>query len=186
MDEVYTELFEKDHQVSVLQQSNYELLQQNEHMKNTIETLVKVKCKRGECNIHLNIDLISCIIETRTILNIIELDRTFQTIKKEKDLVSFFILSLLVGDSKKHVPCVMLDAQTVLFMRNGIYNASTIEGFSKIVHDSIQDQVHSMTKDFETHDVEHVNELVNALNIFMNFDAFVECMRKSLKQYQNL
>ena len=183
--ELYEELFIRDNKITALTQQNYELTQQRLTLTNTVETLVRVKCKRGESNICLNTDLVTCLSTNKTNLTIDRIVEMGNTHKREPDLVASLILSVLIGDDKQSVPCVLLDSHTVLYRRFDTYSASNVDEFALIVYEAIQDQVSVMISLFQTQEIQNVPMVVNVLNILMQESSFTECFRKALKKYTN-
>ena len=183
--ELYEELFIRDNKISKLEQHSYELIQQVEALKNTVETLMRVKCKRGESNVSLNTDLITCLFSNKANMNIERIEELSITHKKEQEIAVSMLLNLLIGDDKHQVPCVLLDPHTVLYRRFNTYNASSIEEFAAVVYEAIQDQMCSMISLFESQDIHNVSIVVSVLNLLMHETSFTECFRKALKKYSN-
>jgi hypothetical protein len=181
--DVYEELFERDQQISKLLQQNCDIVTQNQILQNTINTLVCVKCKRGESNVHLNIELHDCLKLNKRNITIDRIDEMYAFVKKPREIVVQMALNLLIGDDKNTVPCVLLNSQTVLYKRFGVYNASNIDSFSMLVHDSIQDQLTSLTAVVMNDDITNVSVVIEVLNTFIQQRSFIECFRKALKKY---
>lgn len=187
--DVYTELFNRDRQTSLLIQQNRELTSQNESLKKTIETLVRVKCKRGESNVHLNTDLFECLGANKKALTLVKIEELGHACKKEGDIVIHLILNLLIGEDKQQTPCVMLDPYTVLYRRGDTYNASSVPEFAMIVHEHIQDQLSMLVSEFTNTDGDTMNNvtlIVGVMNLMMQESSFVECFRKAIKKYTTI
>ena len=186
--DVYTELFNRDRQASLLIQQNRDMSSQNECLKKTIETLVRVKCKRGESNVHLNTELFECLVANKKTLTLVKIEELSNTHKKENDIVIHLILDLLVGEDRQQTPCVLLDPYTVLYKRGDTYNASNVLEFAMIVHELIQDQLSILVSEFTNADNTTINVtfIIGVMNLMMQESSFVECFRKALKKYTTI
>jgi hypothetical protein len=180
---IYEELFSNDQQISKLMQENFDLNNQNVLLKKTIHTLVHVKCKRGESNVHLNTDLHMCIKNNKAGITIRRINELLVVHKKPKEIVIQLLLNLLIGDSKQSIPCVLLDNQTVLYKRVDVYNAVSIEDFSLLIQDLVQDQLSTLMSTFENEDIQNVPIVVEVINMLIQDWSFTECFRKTLKKY---
>ena len=181
MDELTEELWRQTDELNDVRDSMFQLQEENESMRKTIETILRIKCKRGEGAFALNIDLRMCV--KKNIAFSLTKMQTGIAAGKPVDVVAEAIVDLLIGENQEDIPCAVLDANTIVYKTaNNLWYASGVSDFAIVVRDSIG--VNQL--------VEHFNDnwrdgnFTHIYNLFLHEPSFVACLKKALKKYKDM
>jgi hypothetical protein len=137
----YEDFMHQQAEVNELRSNNLALLGDHLSMSNTIQILLKVKCKHAST---LTIELDHC------------LETNFETIykavnRKENlksgELLVWMITKLLRGTQNNEVSCIVLDTNAIVYLESAlsqpepIYTAKTIEEFSTNIQNFLKQKV---------------------------------------------
>lgn len=182
-EELLQELLRRDEEVSELQSRLYKLTIENDSMRRTIDTILRVKCKRGEGAFSLNVDLKTCV--SANIRPVFQHYSRECFTRKTIDLVVDIILYTLVGMDGKSVPCAIMDINTIVYKDNGLWIATTHKTFTDLLHKLLVESIkplyvsHNLTID--TGD----DAYVDMINTLLQMDKFKTCFKKALKMYKD-
>lgn len=177
------ELLGRDDEIAELQNRVYKLSRENDSMKKTIDTILRVKCKRGEGAFSLNVDLKTCV-STNIATVFVHHSRECFT-RKANDLVADVLLYTLVGMDGKSVPCAIMDTNTIVYKDNEMWIASTFQNFADLLHKLIKDKVMTVYKRSEMNVDTGDDAYVNVVNIILQVDKYKACLKRALKMYKD-
>jgi len=116
--EMMEEFIRQNEELTETKQHVYRLQRENESMKKTIETILRVKCKRGEGAFSLNIDLKQCVSHN---LEYVFSDAQYDLTRKVTDVVTDLIVSVLVGRDINDIPCTLHDENIIIHCGSTTY-----------------------------------------------------------------
>lgn len=186
---MYSELFSRDEEIIKLNNQIIKLNNENEMMVNTINTIIRKKCKRGESNINLNITLTECLDKNISNLNLTKLIHLCnQHHHKIENVVVLLLIDVLTNVDRTDVPCVMVDPNTIVYLSPKCHHAVNLNDFSGILFGYLQSTVGAMIKQFNETDADDGTDskCVDVLNMFITEENFKACVKKTLKVYQQL
>ena len=181
--EMFEELMKRDEDIVSLREENAQLTMQNHSMRKTIETVLRVKCKRGEGAFSLNIDLKPCIDKNAT--HAIDHCYRKMSVNRVQDIVTHVLLYTLVGTNGTSVPCAVLHntPPIVVFKDNGMWVALNISEFTDLYFKHMQPHVLRYSK-------EHVNDdttdtQLNVYNTLLNKQLFTPLVKQMIRMYKD-
>lgn len=181
MDELTEELLRQTDELNDARDSMFRLQEENESMRKTIETILRIKCKRGEGAFALNIDLRMCVKKNITYA-LTKMQHEIAT-GKPVDVVADTLVDLFIGESQGDIPCAVLDANTIVYKTsNSLWYASGVADFAVIVRDSIG--VNQLVEHFN--DNWRDGQFTHVYNLFLHEPSFIACLKKALKKYNDL
>lgn len=179
---MFEELMNRDEAIATLQEQNAVLTMENRSMRNTIDTVLRVKCKRGEGAFSLNTELKSCV-ETNARMVVDHYVR--KTVNKVSEIVTDILLHTLVGLDGKSIPCAILhnNPPIVVYKDHDIWVAKTLSEFSDLYYQYMQSHVLRYSR-------EHVNEdtsdnQVSVLNTLLNPQQFMSHVKLMIRLYKD-
>lgn len=180
-DEIFHELFEKDREIGELRNKLYKSLSDVCMMKNTIENLIHMKCKRGESAYSLNISLEGALRENLKSVNLPKLIRYNDSVV---DTVARYLLLLLIGEDRSMVPCCLIDSNNIVYKSDVIdtYVVCTTDTFIKKMYEIVSMYVMSCKMDIIGE--EPVDLIIGVVNSVINERTFFKIMKKTLSSYK--
>lgn len=173
----------RDEVIVSLQETNARLMIQNHSMRKTIETVLRVKCKRGEGAFSLNVDLKQCIDQNAT--RAIDHCCKKMSVNKVHDIVAHVLLYTLVGINGTSVPCAVLHntPPIIVFKDNDMWVALTTSDFTDLYYKHMQPHVIRYSK-------EHVNDdtsdtQLNVFNTLLNKQQFAPLIKQMIRMYKD-
>ena len=180
--EMVEEFLRQNEELTEAKQQIFRLQRENESMKKTIETILRVKCKRGEGAFSLNIDLKQCVSTNLTNIfsdgHYIHYDAN----RKVTDIVTDLIVSVLVGHTRNDIPCEVLDTNTIVHRGRTNWVASTFVEFSDLMHDMFKQHISQLEPLTETPS----DVYISIINTILQDHLFSSCMKRALKLYKDL
>ena len=181
--QMFEELMKRDEDIARLEEENSRLLLENHSMQQTIDTILRVKCKRGEGAFSLNIELKPCIEQNASNA----LDQGFRKMtNKSIDVVSQVLLSTLVGVDGTQVPCAVLhnNPTMIVYKDNNIWVANGVNEFSHMYYKHMQPHIMRYSKEHVNDDTtDNQKEVMNMLLNRQQFSASVKQMLRTYKDY---
>lgn len=178
--EMMEEFIRQNEELTETKQQVYRLQRENESMKKTIETILRVKCKRGEGAFSLNIDLKQCV---STNLAYVFSHAEYDLTRKVTDVVTDLIVSVLVGKDRNDIPCAVLDTNTIVHCGpNTNWIASNFLDFSKLIHGMFKEHVMGLTHEKRLDS----DEYISVINTLLQEHLFSQCLKRALKVYKEL
>lgn len=177
------ELLQRDDEIAELQNRVYKLSRENDSMKKTIDTILRVKCKRGEGAFSLNVDLKTCV-STNIASVFVHYSRECFT-RKANDLVTDVLLYTLVGMDGKSVPCAIMDINTIVYKDTDMWIATTFQHFADLLHKLIKDKVMFVYQRSDMNVDTGDDAYVNVVNTILQVDKFKSCLKRALKMYKD-
>jgi hypothetical protein len=180
--EMFEELMKRDEEIARLEEEKSKLTLENMSMQKTIDTILRVKCKRGEGAFSLNVELKPCIEK-----NAYEaLDQGMKNMTtKPTDIVNQVLLSTLVGLKGTDIPCAVLhnNPPIVVYKDHNIWVVKGVNEFSSLYYKHMQPHVMRYSK-------EHVNDdtsdnQMTVLNTLLNYHQFTSCLKQVLRMYKD-
>lgn len=174
------EFIRQNDELTETKQHVYRLQRENESMKKTIETILRVKCKRGEGAFSLNIDLKHCVSNN---LEYVFSKARYDTTRKVTDVATDLIVSVMVGRDRNDIPCAVLDANTIVHCgptTNWI--ASNFIDFAHLMHEMFKEHLLGLTH-------EHLldsDAYVSVINTLLQEHLFSQCLKRALKVYKDM
>lgn len=161
-------------------QQVYRLQRENESMKKTIETVLRVKCKRGEGAFALNVNIKRCV--SNNLVYVFSNDQ-YDLNRKVVDVVTDLIVSVLVGKESNDIPCAVLDTNTIVY-RDSITHwvASNFTDFSNLMHEMFKEHVSGLTHEQQLDS----DGYISIINTLLQEHLFSQCLKKALKIYKDL
>jgi hypothetical protein len=183
MDELTEELLRQTDELNDARDSMFQLQEENESMRKTIETILRIKCKRGEGAFALNVDLRMCV-KKNIVYALSKMQRDIATTgNKPVDVVADAIVDLLIGETQEDIPCAVLDANTIVYKTaTNLWYASGVSDFAIVVRDSIG--VNQLVEHFN--DNWRDGQFTHVYNLFLHEPSFIACLKKALKKYNDL
>lgn len=154
------------------------LEEETDSMRKTIDTVLRLKCKRGEGAFALNINLVSCVQNNAEFALQLALKRLGST--RATDLVVDFIVATLIGPNRTDIPCAVLDTNTFVYKNEHLWVAATLADFSGILSDNVTEVVERATNSDLT------DEHVLFYNSIIQTGTFLNCVKKAMKIYKDL
>lgn len=177
------ELMKRDEDIARLEEENSRLLLENRSMQQTIDTILRVKCKRGEGAFSLNIELKPCIEQNAHAA----LDHGLRKMtNKPTDVVNQVLLSTLVGVNGTQVPCAVLhnNPPMVVYKDNNIWVVKGVNEFSRMYYKHMQPHIMRYSKEHVNDDTtDHQMEVLNMLLNPQQFSVSVKQMLRTYKDY---
>jgi len=181
MDELTEELLRQTDELNDAQETIFQLQEENESMRKTIETILRLKCKRGEGAFALNIDLRACI-KNNTAYALTKMQREIMS-GKPNDVVAEAIVDLLIGETRDDIPCAVLDANTVVYKTaNNLWYASNVSDFATVIRESIG--ISQLVEHFN--DNWRDGQFTHVYNLFLHDHSFLGCLKSALRKYKDL
>lgn len=181
MDELMEELLRQTGELNEAHETIFKLQEENESMHKTIETILRLKCKRGEGAFALNIDLRTCV-RNNVAFALSKLQRDISS-GKAVEVVSEALVDLLIGESRTDIPCAVLDANTVVYKTiNNLWYASNLIELADIIRDAVG--VHNLLVYFDEHWRD--GKYTHVYNMFLHDNSFLLCLRTALRKYKDL
>lgn len=178
--EMMEEFIRQNEELTETKQHVYRLQRENESMKKTIETILRVKCKRGEGAFSLNIDLKQCVSHN---LEYVFSDAQYDLTRKVTDVVTDLIVSVLVGRDRNDIPCAVLDANTIVHCgptTNWI--ASNFTDFAHVMHEMFKEHLLGLEHEKRLDS----DEYISVINTLLQEHLFSQCLKRALKVYKEL
>lgn len=175
-EETLFEIIRMKEELCKLKTENFRMQQQKATMQNTIETLLSLKCKRGEGSFVLTDELLICI--KTNFDECVRRVMTFTTMKSS-DMFVWFLLHLLTGIHKNKVPCALLDnCNNVVYKEDNQYIAVNVNTFSNIVQKTIQ-------KLFIENSICVSDSFADCMLLLADNEQFTQCMKKTMRVYKD-
>ena len=173
----YEDFIKQQNELNDLKTQNLALLGDKQTLYSTVETLLKVKCRRSNT---LTIELYTCLC---TYFEVIYKKANNKEDMKPGELLTWFITKLLRGVDNKETSCIVLDTNAIFYtekalsQNTSIYIATTIENFSCIVQSFLKQNIINSKHE--------MNELFSECWItILNNEKFEMFMRKALNIYK--
>jgi hypothetical protein len=181
--EMFEELMKRDEDLVSLREENARLRIQNHSMRKTIETVLRVKCKRGEGAFSLNTELKACI--DRNAAHAINHCCKNMSLNRVSDIVNKILLHTLVGVNGTSVPCAVLNntPPIVVFKDNDLWVALTISEFSELYYKHMQSHVIRYSRDNVNDDT--TDTQMTVLNNLLNNVQFMPFVKQMLRMYKD-
>lgn len=180
--EMFEELMKRDDDLAMLQEQNSKLMLENRSMRKTIDTILRVKCKRGEGAFSLNIELKPCIEQNAHDA----LDHCIRKITtKSSDVATQVLLSTLVGVRGTFVPCAVLHNHPplVVYKDNDLWVVKNVNEFSELFYKHMQCHVMRFSKERVNDDTTDTE--MSVINTLLNPTLFSSCVKSMLKMYKD-
>lgn len=180
--EMFEELMKRDDDLAMLQEQNSKLMLENRSMRKTIDTILRVKCKRGEGAFSLNIELKPCI--ERNVHD--ALDHCIRKMTtKSSDVATHVLLSTLVGVNGTFVPCAVLHNHPplVVYKDNDLWVVKNVNEFSELFYKHMQCHVIRFSKERVNDDTTDAE--MSVINTLLNPTLFSSCVKNMLKMYKD-
>ena len=173
----------RDEDIVSLQEDNARLTMQNHSMRRTIETVLRVKCKRGEGAFSLNTDLKPCI--DKNAKEAIDHCCRKMSVNRVQDIVAQVLLLTLVGTNGTSVPCAVLHnaPPIVVFKDNGVWVALTASEFTDLYYKHIQPHVIRYSKEHVDDDTTETQ--MSVYNTLLNKQQFAPLVKQMLRMYKD-
>jgi hypothetical protein len=164
-----------------LREQNLRLEEENESMRRTIDTILRLKCRRGEGAFALNIDLMECVHKnvTKAMAKCVHPDPNRARVA---DMVADFTVAVLVGPDRQDIPCAVLDTNTIVYKNDHLWVAATLSDFASLVSDILSEYIMEIKASAET----LTDTQVIFFNYILQISPFTACMKKALKMYREL
>ena len=178
--EMMEEFLRQNEELTETKQHVYRLQRENESMKKTIETILRVKCKRGEGAFSLNIDLKQCV---STNLSYVFSNAQYDLTRKVTDVVTDLIVSVLVGRDRNDIPCAVLDTNTIVHCgptTNWI--ASNFADFAQLMHGMFKEHVLELAHEQRLDS----DDYISVINTLLQDHLFSQCLKRALKVYKEM
>lgn len=164
--------------ISTLQTRNLFLIGDNMSLRNSIQLLLKSKCKRYS---GITIDLYVCL---QKYFNDIYTSVNEKTDVRPTDMLVWMITKLLRGTKNNEVSCIVLDTNTIVYMEKSMTDEEsmpvvcTIDQFVKHIQMWLSEKIIQCKQE--------MSELfTNCWLILLNEDRFESVVRKSLTIYKH-
>lgn len=157
------------------------LEEETDSMRRTIDTVLRLKCKRGEGAFALNTDLMTCV-QKNTEFALKGALKQLGT-AKTSDIVADFIVAVLIGPDQEDIPCAVLDTNTFVYKNNNLWIAASLTDFSETLSDNMSDIV-ALAKKNPT--VPLTDDHVLFYNSLIQTQPFLGCVKKAMKIYKDL
>lgn len=178
---LWAEITQQREQLSTLQERIGVLEEETESMRKTIDTVLRLKCKRGEGAFALNIDLETCVHKNTHFA----LNNALKQLgaAKTADVVADFVLSVLIGPDQEDIPCAVLDTNTFVYKNDHLWVAATLTDFSETLSDNVSHVV-ALVKNNTT--IPLTDDHVLFYNNIIQKQPFLGCVKKAMKIYKDL
>ena len=175
---LWAEIIQQREELSTLQERISVLEEETESMRRTIDTVLRLKCKRGEGAFALNIGLETCVQKNVNIA----LNNALKQLGNAKtaDVVADFIVDLLIGPDREDIPCAVLDTNTFVYKNDHLWVAASLADFSETLSDNISDIVAFPPT------VPLTDDHVLFYNSLIQTQPFLSCVKKAMKIYKDL
>jgi len=177
--DLWTEIVQQRTELQELQERIGVLEEETDSMRKTIDTVLRLKCKRGEGAFALNIDLMTCVQKNAECALKGALKRLGSM--RTPDIVSDFIVATLIGPDRSDIPCAVLDTNTFVYKNEHLWVAATLADFSTILSDGVSEVVDRAMKSENLTD-----DHVLFYNSILQQEAFLSCVKKAMKSYKDL
>ena len=153
------------------------LEEENESMRRTIDTILRIKCRRGEGAFSLNVDLDECVQN-----NVLwALKKADMSGPRVQEAVVHFVVDLLVGPEREDIPIAVLDGNTLVYKDDHLWIASTLTDFAVLVSDMLMDHIMEAKTRADLTDTQ-----VIFFNSILQIGSFTAILKKALKLYKDL
>lgn len=179
------EIMQRDDEIAALNQTVYQLTRENTSMRKTIDTVLRVKCKRGEGAFALNKELKTCV-ESNLLIAIQQGFASLGARMKVPDLAVNVLLHTLVGVTGNDIPCAVLHSPqyTIVYKENGLWIVCTLGEFTDILYRYVQPLVMKYSSEYiETHDVTDTH--ISLFNTLLNEQHFASSVKTMVKLYKD-
>lgn len=176
---MWNEIIQQRAELQALQERIAVLEEETDSMRKTIDTVLRLKCKRGEGAFALNTDLMTCVQKNteEALQNALKQLGTSRTV----DIVADFVVAVLIGPDREDIPCAVLDTNTFVYKNEHLWVAAGLTDFSGILADNMSDIVARSMRASNLTD-----EHVLFYNSLIQPGAFVNCVKKAMKIYKDL
>ena len=178
-DNLWAEIVRQRIELAALQERISVFEEETDSMRKTIDTVLRLKCKRGEGAFSLNIDLTTCLQNNIDLAMENAVKRLGSV--RASDLVADFLVDTLIGPDRTDIPCAVLDANTFVYKNEHLWVAASLTDFSALLSDNVTEIVNrSMNSEKLTDD--HVA----FYNSMLQDSTFLGCVKKAMKIYKDL
>lgn len=157
------------------------LEEETDTMRRTIDTVLRLKCKRGEGAFALNTDLMTCVQKNTDFALKTALKQLGTT--KTSDVVADFIVAVLIGPDQEDIPCAVLDTNTFVYKNNNLWIAASLADFSETLSDNVSEIV-ALAKTDPNQSL--TDDHVLFYNSLIQKQPFLGCVKKAMKIYKDL
>lgn len=154
-------------------------------LRKTLDTVLRLKCKRGQGAFCTNIDLVACVRKNAELV----LDRMrFDSSRKAQDMVAEAILHVLTGPDNGDIPCVVLDANVIVYKSpDELWLVANVAEFAKLLYELLYTHVMDFKgKLFREREHEVSDVCIAVFNAWLQEHSFGVCVKKALRLYKDL
>jgi len=177
-----TEIMQRDDDIARLNQKVYQLTRENTSMRKTIDTVLRIKCKRGEGAFALNIDLKACVNQNATRA----IRHGISSHAKTSDIASYILLHTLIGLEGIDIPCAILHSPqyTIVYKEDGLWIVCTLSEFTDMLYKCMRNHVMEYSRDY-ARSTDPSDTYIDILNTLLNAQQFTACVKTMVKLYKD-
>lgn len=177
MDDNIAEFIRQGDELAELREKMERLEEENESMRRTIDTIMRIKCRRGEGAFSLNVNLNDCLRK-----NVIwAMKNANMSGPRVQEAVMAFVIDLFVGPERTDIPCAVLDGTTLVYKNDHLWIASTLTDFSILLSDMLTEYIMEAKTRTDLTDTQ-----VIFFNAILQISTFTAILKKALKVYRDI
>jgi hypothetical protein len=183
MNELIMEMMRKDNTISVLNEKVFELMQENESLKQTLKVIMNRNKKRGDDSRMININIQDAIKESFDYLK----EEMFKTLngKTVNENIVTICKQLLVGPDECFVPFAHMDANTISYKENGDIQVVSMDEFTNKLHEMIAIDLINVCR-MCVNDEQENEQMIEMIMLINNKEKFKNCLKKAIKLYRTI
>ena len=181
------EIMQRDDEIAALNQKLYQLARENTSMRKTIDTVLRVKCKRGEGAFALNTELKACVERNMHAA----VQHGFESVSarmKVPDLAVHVLLHTLVGVEGNDIPCAVLHSPqyTIVYKEDDMWIVCTLNEFTDIFYRYVQPIIMSYSGEYiAAHDSSITDTQIGLFNALLSAQQFASSVKTMVKMYKD-